>query len=75
MSDLEQNIAQKKHSKMTLMSFKEALEYAATPQSEPRIGAEERVTDMFKEMIRENKDNKIGDGGKRSPFMISLGGL
>ena len=64
-----------KHSKMTLMSFQEAMEYASTPQAEPRIGAEERVTDMFMEMIRENKDNKIGDGGKRSPFMISFGEL
>jgi hypothetical protein len=62
-----------KHSKMTLMSFQEAMAYAATPQAEPRIGSEDRVIDIFKEMLRENKDNKPGDGGKQSPFMISLG--
>jgi hypothetical protein len=61
------------HSKMTLMSFQEAMAYAATPQAEPRIGSEDRVIDIFKEMLRENKDNKPGDGGKQSPFMISLG--
>ena len=59
---------------MTLMDFQEAVAYAATPQAEPRIGSEDRVIDIFKEMIRENKDNKPGDGGKQSPFMISLGG-
>jgi hypothetical protein len=59
---------------MTLMSFQEAMAYAATPQAEPRIGSEDRVIDMLKEILRENKDNKPGDGGKMSPFMISLGG-
>jgi hypothetical protein len=56
------------------MSFQEAMAYAATPQAEPRIGSEDRVIDMLKEILRENKDNKPGDGGKMSPFMISLGG-
>jgi hypothetical protein len=63
-----------KHSKMTLMDFQQAMEYASTPQAEPRIGHEDRVTEMFKEMLRENKDNKPGDGGKMSPFMIRFGG-
>ena len=58
---------------MTLMDFQQVMEYAATPQFEGRIGHEDRVLDIFKELIRENKDNKPGDGGKQSPFMITLG--
>lgn len=70
----EENNDNKLHSKMTLMNFQEAMAYAATPQAEPRIGHEDRVMDIFKEMLRENKDNQKGDGGKMSPFMIRLGG-
>ena len=32
-----------KHSKMTLMDFQQAMEYAATPQAEPRIGSLEAL--------------------------------
>jgi hypothetical protein len=63
-----------KHSKMTLMSFQEAMAYAATPQAEPRIGSEENVLALFKDIMKENKNNRPGDGGKMSPFMIILGG-
>jgi hypothetical protein len=63
-----------KHSKMTLMSFQEALAYAASPQAEPRIGSIEALECMLKGLKRENKDNAIGDGEKMSPFMIRLGG-
>jgi hypothetical protein len=71
MSEKEEN---NKHSKMTLMSFQEALAYAATPQAEPRIGSIEALECMLKGLKRENMDNKPGDGEKMSPFMIRLGG-
>jgi hypothetical protein len=63
-----------KHSKMTLMNFQEAMEWVNSPQSEPRIGSLEALESMLKGLRRENKDNKPGDGGKQSPFMIRLGG-
>jgi hypothetical protein len=55
-----------KHSKMTLMSFQEALAYASTPQAEPRIGSLESLECMLKGLKRENMDNDIGKGEQGS---------
>jgi hypothetical protein len=64
---------EKKHSMMTLMDFQQAMAWAATPQAESRIGSLDALDCMLKELKRENKDNKPGDGSKLSPFMIRLG--
>jgi hypothetical protein len=58
-----------KHSKMTLMSFNEAIEYASTPQAEGRIGHEGRVKDIYKEMLKENRDRRPGSDWEPSVFL------
>jgi hypothetical protein len=58
-----------KHSKMTLMSFQEAIAYASTPQAEGRIGSEDRVQDLYKDMLKENRDRRPGDDWLPSVFL------
>jgi hypothetical protein len=59
-----------KHSKMTLMSFNEAIEYAATPQAEGRIGSEDNLKRLFQDILREGqRDKKPGDDWAYSVFL------
>jgi hypothetical protein len=61
---------EKKHSKMTLMSEQEALEYAASPQGEPRIGSEDNLTRLFQDILREGQgDRRPGDDWTPSVFL------
>jgi len=60
-----------KHSnrERTLLSFNEAIAYAASPQAEGRIGHEDRVKDIFKDMLKENRDKRPGDDREPSVFL------
>jgi hypothetical protein len=48
------------------MSCQEAIEYAAPPQAEPRIGSLDALECMLKGLKRENMDNDIGKGEQGS---------
>ena len=51
------------------MSIEEAEAYAATPQAEGRIGHEDRVKDIYREMIKDNRDRLPGEGLTYSVFL------
>ena len=52
-----------------LLSFEKTLEWINSPQAEGRIGHEDRVKDIYKNMLKENRDRRPGDDWTPSVFL------
>jgi hypothetical protein len=49
--------------------FSELFAIGAKPGAEGRIGHEDRVKDIFKELLKENRDRRPGDDWTPSVFL------
>lgn len=45
------------------------MEWVNSPQFEGRIGHEDRVTDIYRDMLKENRDRRPGDDWLPSIFI------
>jgi hypothetical protein len=60
--------------KVTVMDFQKLMEYASTPQAEPRIGSLDSLNIMLSQMKRsEDRDKRPTKEGQQNSMFISLG--